>query len=267
MKKHSRLLRCVLSAILVLVMTASFFPVAVLAEGEPIVRVSSITSHPGETVSVTIDLINNPGVAAANIIDADFALYAHWTPGDILGWTPASEIPSDAQIVEEKWTYTLTSNTESTAPSMSGWTQTGNYWKQTGSGSTNYASFPRGFDTGHSIYKSFAKSAYNSYDNGSTKRTVNNAWAGYVYWHWMYDCGGGNGIANRAILDYKGTGPDNGFYYKYFGAFTSTTGNYSNDKYYCNSRNITNYIIPGRTAYSECQGATRWFRFDYYRNH
>ena len=147
---------------------------------------------------------------------------------------------------------------------MSGWTQTGNYWKQTGSGSTNYASFPRGFDTGHSIYKSFAKSAYNSYDNGSTKRTVNNAWAGYVYWHWMYDCGGGNGIANRAILDYKGTGPDNGFYYKYFGAFTSTTGNYSNDKYYCNSRNITNYIIPGRTAYSECQGATRWFRFDYY---
>ena len=68
MKKHSRLLRCVLSAILVLVMTASFFPVAVLAEGEPIVRVSSITSHPGETVSVTIDLINNPGVAAANII-------------------------------------------------------------------------------------------------------------------------------------------------------------------------------------------------------
>lgn len=199
-------------------------------------------------------------------IDADFALYAHWTPGDILGWTPASDIPSDAQVVEEKWTYTLTSNTESTAPSMSGWTQTGNYWKQTGSGSTNYASFPSGFDTGHSIYKSFAKSAYNSYDNGSTKRTVNNAWAGYVYWHWMYDCGGGNGIANRAILDYKGTGPDNGFYYKYFGAFTSTTGNYSNDKYYCNSRNITNYIIPGRTAYSECQGATRWFRFDYYKS-
>ena len=266
MKKHSRLLRCVLSAILVLVMTASFFPVAVLAEGEPIVRVSSITSHPGETVSVTIDLINNPGVAAANIIDSDIALYPHWHPGDIFGWTPASEIPSDAQIVEEKWTYTLTSNTESTAPSMSGWTQTGNYWKQTGSGSTNYASFPRGFDTGHSIYKSFAKSAYNSYDNGSTKRTVNNAWAGYVYWHWMYDCGGGNGIANRAILDYKGTGPDNGFYYKYFGAFTSTTGNYSNDKYYCNSRNITNYIIPGRTAYSECQGATRWFRFDYYKS-
>ena len=61
-------MRCVLSAILVLVMTASFFPVAVLAEGEPIVRVSSVTSHPGETVSVTIDLINNPGVAAANII-------------------------------------------------------------------------------------------------------------------------------------------------------------------------------------------------------
>ena len=196
--------------------------------------------------------------------DSDFSLYAHWTLNNMHDWTLASEVPDDAQVVEEKWTYTLTSSTESTASSLSGWTSIGNYWKQTGTGSTNYASFPSGFDTGNSIYTSFAKSAYSAYDNGSTKRTVSNTWAGYVYWHWMYDCGSANGTQYRAILDYKGTGPDNGYYYKYFGAFTSTNGSYSSDKYYCNSRSITNYIVPERTAYSACQGSTRWFRFDYY---
>ena len=198
--------------------------------------------------------------------DADYTLYAHWTPGDVHNWTLASEVPSDAQIVDEKWTYTLTSTTESTSSSLSGWTQTGSYWKQTGTGSRNYASFPSGFDTSNSIYTSFAKSAYSASESESTKRTVSNAWAGYVYWHWMYDCGNSNGTSTRAILDYKGTGPDTGFAYKYFGAFTSTKGDYSHDKYYCNSRNITNYIVPERTAYSQCQGATRWFRFDYYKS-
>ena len=198
--------------------------------------------------------------------DADYTLYAHWTPGDVHDWTLASEVPSDAQIVDEKWTYTLTSTTESTSSSLSGWTQTGSYWSQTGTGSRNYASFPSGFDTSNSIYTSFAKSAYSASESESTKRTVSNAWAGYVYWHWMYDCGNSNGTSTRAILDYKGTGPDTGFAYKYFGAFTSTKGDYSHDKYYCNSRNITNYIVPERTAYSQCQGATRWFRFDYYKS-
>ncbi len=27
---------------------------------------------------------------------------------------------------------------------------------------------------------------------------------------------------------------------------------------------IYNYVIPERTAYADCQGSTRWFRFDYY---
>ena len=80
----------------------------------------------------------------------------------------------------------------------------------------------------------------------------------------MYDCGGANGTANRAIYNKKGNGPDNGFYYKYFGAFTSTKGNYNSDTGYCNSQNIRNYIVPDRTSYASCQGATRWFRFDYY---
>ncbi len=196
--------------------------------------------------------------------DAPLTLYAHWTIHPLSDWVLASNVPSGARIENHKWSYTKTTYAESTSSSMDGFSRTGSYWNQTGSGSTNYASFPNGFDTGHWIYSSFAKSAYSAYDNGSNKRDVSNSWTGYVYWHWMYDCGGANGTAKRAIYYKYGYGPDNSYLYKYFGAFTSTNGNYSNDTYYCNSQGMRNYIIPERTAYSECQGATRWFRFDYY---
>ena len=80
----------------------------------------------------------------------------------------------------------------------------------------------------------------------------------------MYDCGGSNGTSNRAINDKKEYGNDNGYYYSFFDAFTSSDGNYESSTGYCNSKGIRNYVIPERTAYSDCHGATRWFRFDYY---
>ncbi len=191
-------------------------------------------------------------------------VYAQWELKPVSGWVLESNLPSGAQVVNTKWTYSKTETTESTSSSLSGWTQTGNYWKQTGSGSTNYASFPSGYDTGNYYYQNFAKSAYSAYDNGSTKREVSNSWAGYVYWHWMYSTGAA-GSSTRAIYHKYGYGPDNGFLYQYFYAFTSTKGNYSSDKYYCNSQSITNYIVNDQhTSNAECGGATRWFRFDYY---
>lgn len=196
----------------------------------------------------------------------DITVYAHWTLKATVGWVKASELPAGAQVVDRKWVYTKTTNTESRETSLSGFTQTGSYWVQSGSGSRNYASFPSGFDTSNSIYTSFSSSGYGSSETATTKRTVSNSWAGYVYWHWMYDTSNANGSPNRAIYNKKGTGPDNGYYYKYFGAFTSTKGDYSNDTYYCNSLGIRNYIVPERTGWSQCQGATRWFRFDYYKS-
>jgi len=181
-------------------------------------------------------------------------------------WIPVSELPENTVVTDRKWTYTKTTSVDSKNTSMAGYTLKSYDWIQSGTQSRNYATFPSTFDTSNSIYTSFAKSAYSAYENSTTKRTVSNVWAGYVYWHWMYDCGNSSGTSKRAIYHKKGTGPDNGFYYKYFGAFTSTNGNYSSDKYYCNSQNITNYVIPERTAYSACQGATRWFRFNYYKS-
>lgn len=183
-------------------------------------------------------------------------------------WIEASKLPEGAEVTDRKWTYTKTTYKDSKSSTMSGYTLVSTNWVQSGTGSKNYATFPSGFDTDHSIYTSFAKSALTSYENADTKRVVtSNSWSGYVYWHWMYDCGTTSGSANRAIYNKKGYGPDNGFYYKYFGAFTSSKGNYSSDKYYCNSQNITNYIVTDRTGYSNTQGALRWFRFDYYTSY
>ena len=215
----------------------------------------TITAHGAETIKVTGD------VTASEI-------YAPAELNAVSGWVLASEMPADATVISQKWTYTQTTNKESTDTSMEGYTQTGSYWVQSGTGSQNYSTaFPSGFDTSHSIYTSFAKNAVEAYENETNKREVTNSWTGYVYWHWMYDCGGGNGTANRAIYDRKDSGPDNGFYYKYFGAFTSSKGDYSNDTGYCNSLGKRNYIIPERTKYADCQGATRWFRFDYYTSY
>ena len=53
----------------------------------------------------------------------DITLYAHWVQNDVSAWTLATEVPEDAEVVDRKWTYTLTSYAESHSSSMSGWTQ------------------------------------------------------------------------------------------------------------------------------------------------
>ncbi|MBQ8932433.1 MAG: InlB B-repeat-containing protein, partial [Ruminiclostridium sp.] len=114
-------------------------------------------------------------------------LYAEWTLKPLSPWMPASSLPNGAKIVEQKWTYTKTETTTSTASSMSGWTQTGSSWRQTGSGTHYYASYPSGFSTSHSLYSKYNKSALTSYENASNKREVSAASQyTYIYWHWTY---------------------------------------------------------------------------------
>lgn len=49
-------------------------------------------------------------------------LYAHWEQNPPSGWVKASDAPSDAEIVNRKWTYTQTSYTTSSSPTLNGWT-------------------------------------------------------------------------------------------------------------------------------------------------
>ena len=177
----------------------------------------TITSKGAESITVT-----------GNVTSAQ--IYATAQQNAVSGWVKASEVPSGAQIVSRKWAYTETVTTESRETSLDGYTQTGSYWVESGHGSTNYASFPGGFDTGHSIYTSFAKDPYSAYEDATSKREVSNNWAGYVYWHWMYNTGTSTGYLDRAIYYKYGyptaaeVGPTcAGFLYQYFQAFTSTS--------------------------------------------
>ena len=192
-------------------------------------------------------------------------VYAHWEEKSVSDWVTTDQVPADAQIVNRKWRYTRTSYTESTATSLSGYTCYDSYWVQSGSGSFNYSrEFPGGFDTGNWYYTNWNRDAASAYENTTNKRTVSNSWAGYIYWHWMYDTNYANGVSNRAIYNRYGVGPTNNFLYKYFGAFNSSTNYTGGDTGYCNNLNIRNYIVPDRTSWDSCQGATRWFRFNYY---
>ncbi len=185
------------------------------------------------------------------------------------GWTTdatlASQLSSDRIQTKTQYSYSDKQTTTSYSSSMDGWTQNGGSWVQQSTNSFNYASFPSGFDTSNSIYTSFHKSCdVSAYETTTNKRTVSTSSAGYVYWHWMYDTANANGSQYRSIYNQYGYGPANGYLYKYFGAFTSTNGSYSSSTTYCEDLGITNYIIPERTSWSDCQGATRWFRFNYY---
>lgn len=54
----------------------------------------------------------------------DITLYAHWNQNGVTSkWVKKSDIPSDAQVVNTKYSYTLTEYTTSSSSSMSGWTK------------------------------------------------------------------------------------------------------------------------------------------------
>ena len=50
-------------------------------------------------------------------------LYAHWTPNPTSDWVLETELPDDAQVVDEKWTYTLRSYKTSENAYLDGWNE------------------------------------------------------------------------------------------------------------------------------------------------
>ena len=196
--------------------------------------------------------------------NTDITLYAHWKIHDLSGWVPINNMPSDGQIVNRKWTYTEKSYKDSRNEYEPGYTLASSEWIWCGSNSRNYADFPSGFDTGNWYYQNWNSGAFGAYENNTNKRTVSNSWSGYIYWHWMYDCGGSNAYT-RAIWNQSGYCPANTYGYKYFGAFDSTT-NYGVQGYnqYCNSCGMTTYKVTDRPSNADSQGSYFWFRFDYY---
>ena len=189
----------------------------------------------------------------------DLTLYAHWRENGVSDWIPADQLPAGGEVVAQKWTYTETTVTESEQTSLAGYTRTGNErWVESTKGSQQYASFPGGFDHNHSFYKNLAKSQpYSNYETETSKRVVSTSWAGYIYWHWMYDCGGAK--AYDRLINHQYTSK-----WHYFGAFTSTNGYEKTANSACTNRDCTTYYVSGRTSHADTQGSYYWLRFDYY---
>lgn len=53
----------------------------------------------------------------------EITLYAHWKENPVSEWVLASNVPSNAKIVSEKWAYTLREYTTNGSSSLSGWTK------------------------------------------------------------------------------------------------------------------------------------------------
>lgn len=61
-------------------------------------------------------------VSASTVISAHTTIYAHWTEKPVSDWILSDKVPAGAQILDEKWTYTLTETQESDKSELDGWT-------------------------------------------------------------------------------------------------------------------------------------------------
>lgn len=164
-------------------------------------------------------------------------------------WVLEDAVPQGAHVTQDKWTYTLTTTetTTSTATTLDGWTQVGFEWEQTGTGTHTYANFPEGFDTGHSLYNTYAKSALNSSLTDTTKREVSgSAVKDYIYWHWTWYWGTSE---NKLINDHYCI--EDGREYSNFKAYENGYIEY------VSGNNYVNWDRGG-----EEDGSCWWFRFD-----
>ncbi len=179
----------------------------------------------------------------------DVTLYAHWSYNTVSEWTLAADVPSGAQIVEQKWTYTKTEKKESSNASESGWTLTGTRWDQTSSGTHTYASFPSNannivFDPDNYYYKLYNIGAYSNSESSDFKRVVNSQrTVKYLYYHWVYEIAGNHSESNRIIGGYKGE------YIPWCG-YTNKFEAFERDNWVEWDNNAEAFYIPGHSTYS-----------------
>ena len=233
-----------LSAIMTMVMLLGVMPTSIFSDTD---------DNDGSSLNEAITVA--PGGQEGNEAE-------DYSDSGLSAWMHPSDVPAGAVIADRKWTYTLTTVTESTQSVLDGYICVDTYWSQNGSGSANWASFPEGFDESNEIYTSFAgEQPYSDSESQESKRVTSNVKAGYVYWHWMYAT---EADANdRIVKNMPGTDAETGYLYDRFGAFCSSV-NYPE---YSASGEDTLYWQTGRIENATSQGSYYWYRFEYYTCH
>lgn len=160
------------------------------------------TSPDGGNIVYDNTIVNNPN---------SHTLYAHWKYNEVSEWVSLSQVPSNADIVDRKWTYTLTETKESTNSSEAGWIQTGSYWKSIESISHEYADFPTNrngyeyYDASDQYFKKYNNDPDISYEYADSKRVlIGEQIKSYIYYQWAYKLTGTFSEGDRFIGTYRG---------------------------------------------------------------
>ena len=210
------------------------------------------------------DRIADGGVI--NTTDSYVTLYAHWSLHPESDWVTASSVPSNATVTQTSYSYRIFAE-HSDPSAYSSWVNYGNYWKETGSGWSYYASFPSSYSTSNTYYKEYMHEPYSAYENDSSKRTVSNVQEGWIYWHWMYNVAYANNTTRAISYEKKDFGSQNCCY---FHAMASNTDCPYLSKDYCHNQNKPSYnarsVILEMTTSSQREngksgiGTNRYFR-------
>lgn len=162
-------------------------------------------------------------------------LYAHWTKNPTSDWVLESTLPKGASVVDQKWTYDLTSKTSSSSSSMSGWTKYDT--KRTGWGGTQGPVYSNPSNGSRNVWR----------EQYETSRTHH-----YVYYHY----------ANSAFTSFSYAQSNTYRNYREYDVTSALTyhkdySGHAGYRYYHNGTNY--YIVWLSREYDDVSYGTRWY--------
>lgn len=161
--------------------------------------------------------------------------YAHWTKNPTSDWVLESALPEGASVVDQKWTYDLTSKTSSSSSSMSGWTKYDT--KRTGWGATQGPVYSNPSNGSRNVWSE-------QYETGRTHH--------YVYYHY----------ANSAFTSFSYAQSNTYCNYREYDVTSALTyhkdySGHAGYRYYHNGTNY--YIVWLSREYDDVSYGTRWY--------
>ena len=208
------------------------------------------------TVSPSTDaFVNCPNLTVFGYEETPIHYYAiakniPFKPIAISDWVLDSEVPIGATLTgAEKWTYDQLSTETiiSETPNLDGWNLIESKWEQTKTGTWKYANYPGGFDTNHSLYSKYEKSALSNQETTTFKRTVSSSSnLTFIFWHWTWYWGS---TENKYINDHYCW--EDGLEYNNFKAYENSDIAYVSG---------TDYVDWPRGGSED--GSRWWFKFE-----
>lgn len=165
----------------------------------------------------------------------NITLYAHWTKNPTSDWVLESTLPKGASVVDQKWTYDLTSKTSSSSSSMSGWTKYDT--KRTGWGGTQGPVYSNPSNGSRNVWSE-------QYETSKTHH--------YVYYHY----------ANSAFTSFSYAQSNTYRNYREYDVTSALTyhkdySGHAGYRYYHNGTNY--YIVWLSREYDDVSYGTRWY--------